>query len=75
MWVDLTIVASSIFGQELEIRIDWISSVLLAVIVRAMGLLTFLPLLARIDLIGFWMILLLFPSMTITTPVLILASI
>lgn len=75
MGIYLTIVASSILWKQLEIRIDRVSSIFLTVIVRAMLFLALLALFARVDLVGFWVILLLFPSMAEAAAILVLAAV
>lgn len=75
MGVYLTIIASSVLWEQLEIRIDRVSSIFLAMIIRTMLFLALLALFARVNFVGFWVILLLFPSMAEAATILILAAV
>ena len=75
MGVYLTIIASSVLWEQLKIWIDRVSSIFLAMVVRTMLFLALLALFAWVDLVGFRVILLLFPSMAEATTILVLAAV
>ena len=75
MWVNLTVVAASVLRKKLEIWIDWISSVLLRVIVWTVKFFTFGLLLTWVNLIGLGMVLLLLPPVTENASILVLATV
>jgi hypothetical protein len=75
MWIYLRVAASSVLGKNFETLINGVPSILLSVEIGTMHLVAIRLLLASIDFVVPWVVLLLFPSMTELASIFILASI
>ena len=75
MRVYLTVAPSSVFWQKFEIGVYRVATIHLRMKVRTMVLFAFSVLLARIDFVVPRVVLLLFPSVTVGAPILILTPV
>ena len=75
MGIVLAKVSTAIFGEEFEVLIDWVATIVFGVVVGAVVFFALLILLARIDFEVSRMVLLLLPSMAMLATILVWASV